>query len=118
MLEKQPNVYFKERSHISFTCIDAPSTLATQATRSKKVTATGTATKKPLQKALKYLLTQPWDCTMPKSTIKTNMRLAPRKVKKENIKNSARKTQRDGMGSEAGGGFRMGNTCTHVADSC
>ena len=25
-------------------------------------------------------------------------------------------TQRDGMGSEVGGGFRMGNTCTPVAD--
>ena len=27
-------------------------------------------------------------------------------------------TQRDGMGKEVGGGFRMGNTCTLVADSC
>ena len=28
-------------------------------------------------------------------------------------------TQRDGMGREvAGGGFRIGNTCTPVADSC
>ena len=27
-------------------------------------------------------------------------------------------TQRDGMGQEVGGGFRMGNTCTPVADSC
>ena len=27
-------------------------------------------------------------------------------------------TQRDGMGREEGGGFRMGNTCTPVADSC
>ena len=26
--------------------------------------------------------------------------------------------QRDGMGREVGGGFRMGNTCTPVADSC
>ena len=26
-------------------------------------------------------------------------------------------TQRDGMGSEEGGGFRMGNTCIPVADS-
>jgi len=26
-------------------------------------------------------------------------------------------TQRDGMGREVGGGFRMGNTCTPVADS-
>ena len=26
-------------------------------------------------------------------------------------------TQRDGMGREDGGGFRMGNTCIHVADS-
>ena len=25
--------------------------------------------------------------------------------------------QRDGMGMEEGGGFRMGNTCTPVADS-
>ena len=25
--------------------------------------------------------------------------------------------QRDGMGREVGGGFRMGNTCTPVADS-
>ena len=27
-------------------------------------------------------------------------------------------TQRDGMGKEVGGGFRMGNTCTPVADPC
>ena len=27
-------------------------------------------------------------------------------------------TQRDGMGREVGGGFRIGNTCTPVADSC
>ena len=27
------------------------------------------------------------------------------------------KTQRDGMGREVGGGFRMGNTCTLMADS-
>ena len=29
-----------------------------------------------------------------------------------------RTTQSDGMGREEGGGFRMGNTCTPVADSC
>ena len=27
-------------------------------------------------------------------------------------------TQRDGMGKEVGGGFRIGNTCIPVADSC
>ena len=27
-------------------------------------------------------------------------------------------TQRDGMGKEAGRGFRMGNMCTPVVDSC
>ena len=27
-------------------------------------------------------------------------------------------TQRDGLGREVGGGFRMGNTCTPVADAC
>ena len=27
-------------------------------------------------------------------------------------------TQRDGVGREVGGGFRMGNMCTPVADSC
>ena len=27
-------------------------------------------------------------------------------------------TQRDGMGREVGGGFRIGNTCTPVADAC
>ena len=27
-------------------------------------------------------------------------------------------TQRDGMGRKVRGGFRMGNTCTPVADSC
>ena len=27
-------------------------------------------------------------------------------------------TQRDRMGREVGGGFRMGNTCTPMADSC
>ena len=26
--------------------------------------------------------------------------------------------QRDGTGKEEGGGFRMGNMCTPVADSC
>ena len=27
-------------------------------------------------------------------------------------------TQRDGTGREEGGGFRIGNTCTRMADSC
>ena len=27
-------------------------------------------------------------------------------------------TQRDDMGREVGGGFRVGNSCTPVADSC
>ena len=27
-------------------------------------------------------------------------------------------TQRDGMGRKVGGGFRMANTCTPMADSC
>ena len=27
-------------------------------------------------------------------------------------------TQRDGIAGEVGGGFRIGNTCTPVADSC
>ena len=27
-------------------------------------------------------------------------------------------TQRDGTGTEVGGGFRMGSTCIPVADSC
>ena len=27
-------------------------------------------------------------------------------------------TQRDGMGREVGGGFRIGNMCTPMADSC
>ena len=27
-------------------------------------------------------------------------------------------TQRDGMGKEMGGGFRIGNTCIPMADSC
>ena len=27
-------------------------------------------------------------------------------------------TQRDGMGREVGGGIRVGNTCTSMADSC
>ena len=27
-------------------------------------------------------------------------------------------TQRDGTGREEGGGFRMGNTCIPVADTC
>ena len=30
----------------------------------------------------------------------------------------ARTTQRDGTGREEGGGFRMGNMCISVADSC
>ena len=30
----------------------------------------------------------------------------------------AGKTQRDGMGREAGGEIRMGNTCKSMADSC
>ena len=31
---------------------------------------------------------------------------------------STGKTQRDGMEREAGRGFRMGNTCKSMADSC
>ena len=31
--------------------------------------------------------------------------------------NNVGTTQRDGMGREEGGGFRMGNTCIPVADS-
>ena len=27
-------------------------------------------------------------------------------------------TQRDGIGREVGGGFRIGNTCTPMVDSC
>ena len=27
-------------------------------------------------------------------------------------------TQRDGTGREVGGGFRRGNMCTYMADSC
>ena len=27
-------------------------------------------------------------------------------------------TQRDGMGRQVGGGFRIGNSCTPMADSC
>ena len=27
-------------------------------------------------------------------------------------------TQRDGMGRQVGGGFRMGNACTPMVDSC
>ena len=27
-------------------------------------------------------------------------------------------TQRDGMGRDVGGGFKMGSTCTPVVDSC
>ena len=29
-----------------------------------------------------------------------------------------RDNSRDGMGRDVGGGFRMGNTCTPVADAC
>ena len=32
-------------------------------------------------------------------------------------KKTFKKTQRDGMGREEGGGFRVGNTCIPVADS-
>ena len=38
------------------------------------------------------------------------------KVKEESEKVGL-KTQRDGMGREEGGGFRMGNTCIPVVDS-
>ena len=43
-------------------------------------------------------------------------------IKKENMIQDAwgwctGMTQRDGMGREVGGGFRMGSTCTPVADS-
>jgi len=32
--------------------------------------------------------------------------------------NHSETTQRDGTGREEGGGFRMGNTCIPVVDSC
>ena len=38
-------------------------------------------------------------------------------VKKKGPSTSEQLTQRDGMGREEGGGFRMGNTCIPVADS-
>ena len=39
-------------------------------------------------------------------------------MKRENKRKKRRKiTQRDGMGREERGGFRMGNTCIPVADS-
>ena len=34
------------------------------------------------------------------------------------LKFSSGTTQRDGTGREEGGGFRMGNTCIPVTDSC
>ena len=34
------------------------------------------------------------------------------------LKGCAGMTQRDGMGREVGGGFRVGNMCTAVADAC
>ena len=34
------------------------------------------------------------------------------------LKFSSGMTQRDGTGREEGGGFRMGNTCIPVTDSC
>jgi len=40
-------------------------------------------------------------------------RIGPDAVIKQNFKT----TQRDGMGREEGGGFRMGNTCIPVVDS-
>ena len=35
-----------------------------------------------------------------------------------NASTNLAKTQRDGMGMEVGGGFRMGSTCKSMADSC
>ena len=35
-----------------------------------------------------------------------------------NCSHEIRMTQRDGMGKDVRGGFRIGNTCTPVADSC
>ena len=34
------------------------------------------------------------------------------------LKGCAGMTQRDGMGREVGGGFRVGNMCTPVVDAC
>ena len=36
----------------------------------------------------------------------------------QDTEGSRLKTQRDGMGREEGGGVRMGNMCTPMADSC
>lgn len=57
-------IFWQTKGISSNTCIDAPSTLATQATLSRKVTVTGTATKKPLKKALTYLFPKPWACAI------------------------------------------------------
>ena len=35
-----------------------------------------------------------------------------------NVSTNLAKPQRDGMGREVGAGFRMGNTCKSMADSC
>jgi len=44
------------------------------------------------------------------------MYIKKNKTPKIKIKTNDRK--RDGLGREEGGGFRMGNTCTPVVDSC
>ena len=34
------------------------------------------------------------------------------------VQNIHRMTQRDGLGRDVGGGFRIGNTCKSTVDSC
>ena len=42
----------------------------------------------------------------------------PSSMRKHTQSWCSRTTQRDGVRKELGGGFRMGNTCIPVADSC
>ena len=53
--------------------------------------------------------------TIATERIKYSRIYLPKETKDLYIENY--KTQRDGMGREEGGGFRMGNTCIPVADS-
>lgn len=64
IIQEFTQVKINREESFFITCIETPSTLAMQATLSRKVTVTGTAMKNPFKKALIYLLPKPCICAI------------------------------------------------------
>ena len=84
--------------------------------RDRAIHKIDTAHKKYLNNNKKHTLTS---CLPAYKQMKKLLNLNPsNQIKWVETKSSTGTTQRDGTEREEGGGFRMGNTCIPVADSC